>query len=129
MFGITRFIAGMKRFLIFVCLFPALAVAALAAWISIQLWILPDNPEAYKLVAWAYVVCAVPALSLAFADLVLRRTRIPAIIGTAFMGYVIAFAVAIWIFDHGLVQRIVTFGLIGAIPAAVCSWLSNEKPG
>ncbi|MEW6767838.1 MAG: hypothetical protein AB1342_07385 [Pseudomonadota bacterium] len=117
----------MKRFLIFVCLFPALAVAALAAWISIQLWILPDNPEVYKLVGWAYVVCAVPALSLAFADTVLRRTRIPAVIGTALLGYVIAFGVALWIFDHGLVQRILTFGLIGAVPAAVCSWLSNDK--
>ncbi|MBI3702153.1 MAG: hypothetical protein HY242_17150 [Afipia sp.] len=117
----------MKRFLIFLGLFPALAAVSLAAWISIQLWILPDNPEAYKLVGWAYVVCAVPALVIAFADTVFRRSRIPAVIGTALVGYAIAFAVAVWIFDSGLVQRILTFGLIGALPAAICSRLSDEK--
>lgn len=116
----------MKRFLIFFFLFPPLAALSLAAWISIQLQILPDNPEAIKIVGWAYVVCAVPALSLALVDKVARRSRIHAVAATAFAGYIIALAVAIWIFDSGLVQRIVTFGLIGAIPAAACSWLANK---
>jgi len=120
---------GMKRFLIFVFLFPGMAIAVFFALISIWLWVaLPDNPEgALLLVGWGYVVGVVPALLCAVVDLFLRKTRIPAIIGTTLVGYGIAVLAALTIFDYGLIGKILAFGLIGAIPAALCSWLSNEK--
>ena len=117
----------MKRFLIFVCLFPGLAIVSLAAFISIEIGAVPDNPEVYKLVLWGYLVGVVPALICALVDLLLVRTRLPAMVGTTLVGYGIAVLAALAIFDWGLVQRIALFGLIGAIPAAICSWLSIEK--
>jgi FtsH-binding integral membrane protein len=60
-------------------------------------------------------------------DLLLRKTRILAVIGTTLVGFGIAILAGLTIFDWGLIGKILAFGLIGAIPAAVCSWLSNEK--
>ena len=117
----------MKRFLIFICLFPALALLGLFAFISVAIAALPDNPEAIVLVGWAYVVCAVPALICALADLFFARRRILPIAGTALVGYGMALLAALAIFDWGLTGRILAFGLIGAIPAAICSWLSARS--
>lgn len=117
----------MKRFLIFIGLFPAGALAGLFAFISIGIGALPDNPQAVFLVGWAYVVGVVPALICSVADWFLAKTRVPAVIGTAFVGYVIAILVALLVFDFALIGRILAFGLIGAIPAAVCSWLSRPR--
>jgi hypothetical protein len=117
----------MKRFLIFVSLFPGIAIASLDAFISIEIGAVSDNPEAYKLVLWGYVVGVVPALTCASVDLLLGRTRFPSIVGTALVGYGIAILAALAIFDWGLIERILFFGLIGAIPATICSWLSGEK--
>jgi hypothetical protein len=64
----------MKRFLIFICLFPGLAVAGLFAFVSIGTGALPDNPEAV-LVGWGYVVGMVPALILALMDRFSGKTR------------------------------------------------------
>ena len=113
----------MKRFLIFVFLFPGIATAVFFALVTIAI-ALPDNPE---VVGWGYVVGVVPALVCAVVDLFLRKTRIPAIIGTTLVGYGIAVLAGLTIFDYGLIGKILAFGLIGAIPAALCSWLSNEK--
>jgi len=117
----------MKRFLIFALLFPAIAVAEFFALLSMALGMFPDNPQALFVVGWAYVVGVVPALICAVVDLLLRKTRIPALIGTTLVGYGIAILAGLTIFDWGLIGKILVFGLIGAIPAAVCSWLSNEK--
>ena len=116
----------MKRFLIFVFLFPGIATAVFFALVTIAV-ALPDNPEALLVVMWGYVVGIVPALVCAVVDLFLRKTRIPAIIGTTLVGYGIAVLAGLTIFDYGLIGKILAFGLIGAIPAALCSWLSNEK--
>jgi FtsH-binding integral membrane protein len=118
---------GMKRFLIFALLFPGIAVAVFFAWFSMEMSMFPDNPQALFVVGWGYVVGVVPALVCAVVDLLLRKTRIPAVIGTTLVGYGIAILAGLTIFDWGLIGRILAFGLIGAIPAAVCSWLSNEK--
>ena len=117
----------MKRFLVFIGLFPALALVGLFAFISIGIGVLPDNPQAVMLVPWAYVVGVIPALICAVADRFLAKTGFSAVIGTAFVGYVIAILVALLVFDFGLFGRILAFGLIGAIPAAVCSWLSSSR--
>ena len=116
----------MKRFLIFICLYPGVALLSLGAFISIEISALPDNPEAVKLVGWAYVVGVVPALVCAAVDWLLRKTRLR-FIGTTLVGYAIGLLIGLAFFDWGLVGRILAFALIGAIPAAVCSWLSNSR--
>ena len=116
----------MKRFLIFIFLFPGIATVVLFAFISIGVGALPDNPQAIFVVGWGYVVGVVPALVCAVVDLLLGKIRIPAVIGTTLVGYGIAILAGLTIFDWGLIERILAFGLIGAIPAAVCSWLSGK---
>ena len=139
----------MKRFLIFICLFPGIAFAVLIAFVSIGVGALPDNPAAVQLAGWAYVVGVIPALICAVADLLLRKTRIPPVIGTALVGYGLATLAAATMFDMsdigmdvafvliplvvplmpvdwGLAGLFLAFGLVGAIPAAVCSWLSGK---
>jgi hypothetical protein len=115
----------MKRFLIFVLLFPGIATAVLFALISIGVGALPDNPEAIFVVGWGYIVGLIPALVCALVDLLLGKTRIPPVVGTTLVGYGIALLAGLVIFDFGLFGRILAFGLIGGIPAAVCSWLSG----
>ena len=115
----------MGRFLIFIGLFPGIALAVLIAFVSIGVGALPDNPMAVVLAGWAYVVGAIPALICAVADLLLRKTRIPPVIGTALVGYGMATLVAAAIFDISDIMG-VAFGLVGGIPAAVCSWLSGR---
>jgi len=117
----------MKRFLIFVCLFPGIATAVFFALLSIAMGAFPDNPEAVFVVGWGYIIGVVPALVCALVDLFLSKTRIPGVIGTTLVGYGIGVLVGFAVFDYGLIGRTMAFGLIGAIPAAVCSWLSNEK--
>jgi FtsH-binding integral membrane protein len=117
----------MKRFLIFALLFPGIALAVFFALLSMAMGMFPDNPQALFVVGWGYVVGVVPALVCAVVDLLLRKTYIPAVIGTTLVGYGIAILAGLTIFDWGLIGKILAFGLIGAIPAAVCSWLSNEK--
>jgi len=117
----------MKRFLIFVCLFPGIATAVFLALLSIAVGALPDNPAAVFLVGWGYIVGVVPALVCAMVDLLLSKTRVRGIIGTTLVGYGIGVLLSLVVFDYRLIGRIMAFGLIGAIPAAVCSWLSNEK--
>jgi hypothetical protein len=138
----------MKRFLIFICLFPGIALAVLITFVSIGVGAFPANPEAVVLVGWGYVVGVIPALICAVVDLLLRKTRIPPVIGTALVGYGIATLVAPTIFDRsdigmglafgliglvalapfdwGLTGIFLAFGLVGGIPAAVCSWLSGK---
>jgi len=115
----------MKRFLIFFCLFPILSLAGLLAYISIGVRAIPDNPEAVWLVPWAYIVCAIPALLCALVDAHLSKTHIPAVVGTALVGYGIAFLMSLVIFDSVLNRATLAFGLIGAVAAAICSWLSG----
>ena len=139
----------MKRFLIFVCLFPGTALAVLIASVSIGAGAFPDKPMAVMLAGWGYVVGVIPALICAVADLLLRKTRIPAVIGTALVGYGLATLVALAIFDRtdigmalafGLIPLVaplmpvdsaltgpsLAFGFVGGIPAAMCSWLSGK---
>jgi hypothetical protein len=95
----------MKRFLIFALLFPGIAVAVFFAWFFMEMSMFPDNPEALFVVGWGYVVGVVPALVCAVVDLLLRKTRIPAVIGTTLVGYGIAILAGLTIFDWGLIGR------------------------
>ena len=77
-----------------------------------------------------YLVGLIPALLVAWFDRALSTRnlshRVPL---TALFGYAISNLPLIgapWMgFVHG--PYVVLFGLIGAVPAAVCSWLATER--
>ena len=76
-----------------------------------------------------YLVGLIPALWAAGFDQALAKRNVPYRIAfTARFGYTISYlplAVAYWIgFAHG--PEVLLFGLIGAVPSAVCSWLATE---
>jgi hypothetical protein len=115
----------MKRFLIFTALFPPLALAVFTA---------PDTFGKYPHFDWwvvgiAYMVAIIPAWLTAGMDGALSaKPTYLRIVGTAVTGAVITDSVSLfmWGFFPGY-WPVLMAGLVGAIPAAVCSWLSSEK--
>ncbi|CAN5505913.1 hypothetical protein BH11PSE4_BH11PSE4_06620 [soil metagenome] len=110
----------MKRLLIFGALFPPLALVVFTA---------PDGfKNCFDWMVEAYAIAIVPALLLAWVDWALsaRPLRVMATAVTAALA-----AVLIVRFMSGGSDElwpILMVGLVGGVPAAVCSWLS-EKPG
>ena len=110
----------MKRFLIYLFLFPAIAATSLYAVLYILTGAVVDSLSGP---AFVYLMFIGPALVVALVDWLVSRTRIPSVIApTLFAGGGSVFAAA-W---AGTID-ILAFGLVGAIPAAVCSWLSNRS--
>jgi hypothetical protein len=111
----------MKRFLIFTALFPPLALAVFTA---------PDTFPKFLDWLWiAYVAAIIPAWLTAGMDWALSaKPTYLRIVGTAVTGALITDSVALfmWGFFAGY-WPVLMAGLVGAIPAAVCSWLSSEK--
>lgn len=109
---------SMKRLFIFAVLFPPLALVVFTA------------PDGFKnLVDWivmAYAIAIVPALLLAWVDWALSETRLR-VVGTAVTAALTS--VLIVRFMSGVSDDLWSFlmvGLVGGIPAAVCSWLSDR---
>ena len=110
---------SMKRFVVFPALFPPLALVVFTA------------PDGFKnLLDWmvmAYAIAVVPALLLAWVDWALSAQPLR-IMGTAVMA---AFAaVLIVLFMSGGSDElwpVLMVGLVGGVPAAVCSWLSDKS--
>jgi hypothetical protein len=109
----------MKRFLIFTVLFPPLALLVFCA---------PDviTRHDFKLLDLtsllaAYMLAVIPAWLSAAVDWKLQR-----LLGTTIAGAGIAYLAAFIVgFPFGDYRAVLMVGLVGAIPAAVCSWLSR----
>lgn len=112
---------GKKRFLIFLFIFPAIATASAYAVIYILTGAAVDS---FSGPALTYLVCIGPGLVVALADWLVAKTPIPAVIGTTLFVYV---ALVLYLAWDGSAKYIFVLGLIGAIPAAVCSWLSSDR--
>ena len=110
----------MKRFLIFLFLFPPIATVSLYAVLYILTGAEVDSVSGPALV---YAVSTVPALVLALVDWLAARTRIPSVIATTLFAGGVSVVAAAW---AGTID-VPVFGLVGAIPAAVCSWQSNKS--
>jgi len=109
-----------KRFLIYLLLFPAIATVALYAVIYILTGAVVDSLSGP---AFVWLMLTGPALVVGLVDWLVSRTRMPGVIApTLFAGGVSVLAAA-W---AGTID-VPVFGLIGAIPAAVCSWLSDRR--
>jgi hypothetical protein len=110
--------ASMKRFLIFAVLFPPLALVIFNA---------PDviMHHDFRLLdlltlSLAYPFMIIPALILAWVDRAFHRL-VTTIAGAA-IAYLAALSIGFPFLDY---RATLMIGLIGAIPAAVCSWLSS----
>ncbi|MEH2546538.1 hypothetical protein V1283_003183 [Bradyrhizobium sp. AZCC 2262] len=125
----------MKRFLIFAAIAPPLGFVV-AFWVMLQIanW-LAGSPITFDvaqimMLPTIYLVGLIPALLAGWFDHALARRNVSYRIAlTAPFGYAISYlplAVAFWIgFGHG--PYVLLFGLIGAVPSAVCSWLAAER--
>lgn len=113
----------MKRFLIFTVLFPPLALAVFTA------------PDKFKnLLDWigmAYAVAIIPAWLTAGVDWTLSAKPIYLrIAGTTVTAALVTESIAVFLWGgfRELFPALMA-GLVGGVPAALCSWLSNMNPG
>jgi hypothetical protein len=124
----------MKRFLIFVGIAPPLGFIV-AFWVMLQIanWFSGSastfDVAQVMMLPMIYLVGLVPALAVAWFDHALStRSLSRRVLLTALFGYAISYLPLIgapWMgFVHG--PYVVLFGLIGAVPAALCSWLAGE---
>ncbi|WP_454628265.1 DUF5413 family protein [Bradyrhizobium cenepequi] len=125
----------MKRFLIFAILGPPLGFIT-AFWGMLQLanWAAghPLTIEARQilLLPMSYLVGLLPALLAAWIDDLLAKANVAYRIGyTALFAYALSYVPMFGALWMGFLQdpTIVLFGLIGAVPAAFCSWLATGR--
>jgi hypothetical protein len=123
----------MKRVLIFAILGPALGFVMLF-WVLLQALNqalgAPSTFDLHQVVLLpaAYMLGIVPALvTAAFDHALARRGARLCILWTALFGYAAAYLIlaTAWLdgFVHG--PYLLAFGLVGAVPGAICSWLSG----
>src|SRR5262245_7953422 len=112
----------MKRMLIFTALFPPLALAVFTA---------PDDFKNFlDWLAPAYPIAIIPAWLMAGMDWKLSaKPTYLRIVGTTLAGALMTASVAFFMGDGppGEFFPALMVALVGAVPAAVCSWLSSEK--
>jgi hypothetical protein len=127
----------MRRFLVFAALFPPFAFIV-AMWGVLQILNLAlaesSTADYHQLILLpaAYVIGLLPAILTALADEALARRHVRyRILWTALAGYVFIFAPLLAALLMGFVHGpyLMVFGIIGAIPGAICSWLAGgSKP-
>ena len=125
----------MKRLLIFGAIAPPLGFVV-AFWVMLQIanW-LAGSPTTFDvaqimMLPTIYLVGLIPALLAAWFDHALAKHNVAYRIAlTALFGYAISYlplAGVYWVgFAHG--PEVLLFGLIGAVPSAVCSWLAADR--
>lgn len=113
----------MKRFLIYLFLFPPIATISLYALLYILTGAVVDSLSGPALV---WLVFTGPALVVALVDWWASRLSVIAgVIATTLFAYGLSVLAVAW----AGTRDVFVLGLFGAIPAAVCSWLSipNKK--
>lgn len=113
----------MKRVLIFLLLFPAVATVSFYAVVYVLTGAVVDSLSGPGI---GYLASIGPGLVLALVDWLVAKTPLPAVIGTTLFAYG---ALVLFLAWDGSAKYILALGLISAIPAAVCSWLSQSQMG
>jgi hypothetical protein len=123
----------MRRFLIFALLGPLVGLAVmmvLTSYISDQV-IIPDARLLTYGLPLAYMMGIVPAVLAALGDwwFAPRLGFWPRIGATCLAGYAVTVVAGLIIFSqsNNSLLDMMAFGFVGAIPAAICSWLSNAR--
>jgi hypothetical protein len=123
----------MKRFLIFAILGPPLGFVTLFWGLLGALGLALGEPPAIHagqivLLPMAYALGLAPALIAAAFDHALARWRVRLrILWTALFGYATAYLILLTAWMDGSVHGpyLPAFGLVGAVPGAICSWISS----
>jgi hypothetical protein len=125
----------MKRFLIFAAVAPPLGFI-IAFWMMLQIanW-MAGAPSTFDvqhvaLLPTVYAFGVIPALLIAWFDHVLAQRRICYRIAlTALFAYVLSYVPLLGAFKLGFMHEpsVLLLGLIGAVPAALCSWLATDR--
>jgi hypothetical protein len=102
--------------------FPAIATVSFFAVLYVLTGAVADSLSGPGIM---YLVSIGPGLVLALVDWLVAKTPIPAVIGTTLFAYG---ALVLFLAWDGSAKDIFALGLIAAVPAAVCSWLSSRKP-
>jgi hypothetical protein len=111
----------MNRFLIFLFFFPAIASASFYAVLYILTGAAQDSGLGP---VFMYLVFIVPGLLVALLDWLAAKSSVPPVIVTTLLTYGLTVLAMAWAL--GPSKQILALGLIGAIPSAVCSWLSDK---
>lgn len=125
----------MKRFLIFAAIAPPLGFI-IGFWVMLQIanW-MAGGPSTFDvrqvaMLPTIYLVGVIPALLTAWFDQVqAKREMRYRIVLTALFGYVVSYVPLVGAFTLRFMHEpsVMLLGLIGAVPAAVCSWLATER--
>jgi hypothetical protein len=125
----------MKRFLIFAAVAPPLGFL-IAFWVMLQIanWI-AGAPGTFDLqhvamLPTVYLFGVIPALLTAWFDHLLATRQMSYRIAlTALFGYALSYVPLLGAFKLGFMSEpsAALVGLIGAVPAAVCSWLATRR--
>ena len=117
----------MKRLLIFTILFPALALVVFNApdMIARHDFRLMD----FTSLQMAYAIAVIPASLLGAVDWALSAKPNPIrVVGTTATAALTADLIALFMWGGSSdLWPVLMAGLVGGVPAAVCSWLSSEK--
>jgi hypothetical protein len=122
-----------RRVLIFALLGPFIGFAT-GVWGLLQLlnWAL-GSPSTFDigqlvLLPVAYALGVVPALIVARFDQAVAKSRYR-VLWTALFAYLAGFLPILGALMMGFVQGlwVLPFGLIGAVPGAICSWLAEPR--
>jgi hypothetical protein len=110
----------MKRFLIFTVLFPPLALVVFA----VPMFDFSEPAMWVWMLGYAYLFVTIPAWLTAGVDWAVSSIRVH-IVMTTVAAAIIALLTARYSF--GQKGEYLYYALMGAIPAAVCSWLSSGR--
>ena len=121
----------MKRFVIFMLVGPAVGYM-----VFLLRQILSGKGGGWEALAlglpFAYLFALLPSLvTWSWDSLLFNRMRIwPRIATSAIVGYAASIAMLmIWAAVRVPLRQVLTFGIAGAVQAAVCSWLSSDGRG
>lgn len=122
-------VVAMKRFLIFPGLLPPLALLAFLVPGLVARPELPTFRALYGMLGIAYVVAIVPASLLAVMDWYLsQKPTFVSITVTATTGFILSLVTASVLGLRAEVRSDpVLIGMVGAVPTAVCCWLSKTS--
>ena len=125
----------MMRFLIFAAVAPPLGFI-IAFWVMLQIanWMagVPGTFDLHHvlMLPTVYMVGVIPALLAAWFDHTRVELRMSHRIAmTALFAYTLSYLPLLGALRLGFMQEpsVVLLGLIGAVPAALCSWLATER--
>ena len=119
----------MKRFVVFMLVGPAVGYV-----VFLLLQLLSGKGGGWETfilgLPFAYLFAILPSLVMwSWDSLLFNRTRIwPRIATSAIAGYAASIAMLmIWAAVQVPLRQALTFGIAGAVQAAVCSWLASDR--